>query len=247
MLRVPGLPLEIPGPTAALISWLIAGFAVLLIALIYSELGGMYPRSGGPARFPHYSHGSIVGFTAGWMFWIATVTIAPIEVEAALQYATNYLHGLTHTNAAGVITLSGPGYAVAAVLLVLFTLVNLWGVSRMAKTNAAIVWWKVAVPIVTLAALFVVGFHGSNLTADGGFAQPERPPGGPHRALAGDGEKHPNIVPIHRRAAQSQRMGRRLTSSLAARNRQSVVGCHDTFSQCNENVPLISENEAHCN
>ena len=160
---------QLAGP-AALISWLIAGFAVLLIALIYSELGGMYPRSGGPARFPHYSHGSIVGFTAGWMFWIATVTIAPIEVEAALQYATNYLHGLTHTNAAGVITLSGPGYAVAAVLLVLFTLVNLWGVSRMAKTNAAIVWWKVAVPIVTLAALFVVGFHGSNLTADGGFA-----------------------------------------------------------------------------
>src|SRR5438067_13626231 len=78
---------QLAGP-AALISWLIAGFAVLLIALIYSELGGLYPRSGGPARFPPYSHGSTGGFRAGWIVWVATVAKAALELEAALQYAT---------------------------------------------------------------------------------------------------------------------------------------------------------------
>src|ERR671938_2167420 len=85
---------KIAGP-AALISWIIGGAAVLLLALIHAELGGMYPVAGGSARFPHYAFGSLAGFAGGWFAFLGAVTTAPIEVEAALQYASNYISGLT--------------------------------------------------------------------------------------------------------------------------------------------------------
>ena len=36
------------------------------------------------------THGGLTSYSVGWITWVAVVTVAPIEVEAALQYATNY-------------------------------------------------------------------------------------------------------------------------------------------------------------
>ena len=80
----------VAGP-ASLISWVLGGAVVMLLALIHAELGGMYPVAGGSARFPHYAFGSLVGFASGWFAFIGAVTTAPIEVEAALQYAHRYV------------------------------------------------------------------------------------------------------------------------------------------------------------
>ncbi len=160
------------GPSA-LISWVIGGAAVILLALIYAEMGGMYSVAGGIARFPHYAFGSLVGFAAGWFAWLGAVTIAPIEVEAAIQYSSNYLHGLSHRVAGSsghVIVLSPKGYAVAAVLMLVFTAINLMGIRHMSKTNVAAVWWKIAVPLLTIAVLLAVAFHPGNFSAGGGFA-----------------------------------------------------------------------------
>ncbi|MFL5797622.1 MAG: APC family permease [Actinomycetota bacterium] len=159
---------QFAGP-AALLSWGIAGVGVIVLALIHAELGAMYPVAGGTARFPHYAFGSLVGFSIGWITWLGAVTVAPIEVEAALQYATNYVHGLTHSGPDGIPILTGTGYVVAAGLMLLFTVINIMGVRRLSKTNAASVWWKVAIPLVAIAALIVTRFHGSNLSAGGGF------------------------------------------------------------------------------
>ncbi|HET6548965.1 MAG TPA: amino acid permease, partial [Solirubrobacter sp.] len=69
----------IAGP-AAIISWVLGGFMVLLIGLCYAELGAMLPVSGGVVRDPHFSFGSLTSYTSGWITWIACVTTAPIEV-----------------------------------------------------------------------------------------------------------------------------------------------------------------------
>jgi amino acid transporter len=73
----------------------LGGGAMLLLALVHAELGGMYPVAGGSARFPHYAFGSLAGFAGGWFAFLGAVTTAPIEVEAALQYSSNYVSGLT--------------------------------------------------------------------------------------------------------------------------------------------------------
>src|SRR3954465_13822586 len=48
---------QLGGP-AAILSWGIGAVMILLIALVYAELGTMFPVSGGVIRFPHISFGS---------------------------------------------------------------------------------------------------------------------------------------------------------------------------------------------
>jgi amino acid transporter len=157
----------IAGP-AAVISWVLGGFAVILLALIHAELGAMYPVAGGSARFPHYAFGSLIGFSAGWFAFLGAVTTAPIEVEAALQYASSYIPNLMSTSG-GVPVLTPVGYAVAAVMMAIFSAINIMGVRWMAETNKIAVWWKIAIPVLTVIVLLVVSFHPGNFTAGGGF------------------------------------------------------------------------------
>ncbi len=164
---------RVAGP-AAVISWGVGAFAVMLLAVIHAELGGMHPTAGGVARYPHYAFGSLAGFGMGWVYWLGSVTLAPIEVEAALQYASNYVDdgfgfNLVHQSS-GQVVLTGPGYAVAAVLMLVFVTINVYGVRKLAQANTAIVWWKIAIPIVAIIALAATSFHGSNFSAGDGFA-----------------------------------------------------------------------------
>jgi amino acid transporter len=155
------------GP-AALISWGLGAVFMLVLALVHAELGGAYPVAGGTARFPHYSHGSMVGYAIGWLWWLGAATVAPIEVEAALQYFTHYVSWLT-TTSGGETVLTAQGYAVAIVLMAVFTVVNLLGVRWLARANTPITVWKIAIPLVALAALLATRFHGANFSAAGGF------------------------------------------------------------------------------
>jgi amino acid transporter len=155
------------GP-AALVSWGLGAGFMLVLALVHAELGGAYSVAGGTARFPHYSHGSLVGFTMGWVWWLGAATVAPIEVEAALQYFTHYLPWLTATSG-GETVLTVQGYAIAVVLMAVFTVVNILGVARLAKSNNLIMVWKIAIPVLALVTLMAVHFHAGNFTAHGGF------------------------------------------------------------------------------
>jgi amino acid transporter len=141
---------------------------MLSLALVYAELGGAYPVVGGAARFPRYSHGSLVGYTAGWLWWVGAVTIAPIELEAALQYFTRYVPWLATESDAQVV-LTAQGYAVAVALLALFTVVNMLGVRWLARANTPITAWKIAVPLLAITALMLTRFHSANFEAAGGF------------------------------------------------------------------------------
>jgi amino acid transporter len=158
---------QIAGP-AALLSWVIGAVFVLILALIHAELGGAYPVAGGSMRFPHYSFGGLIGFASGWVAWLGSVTVAPIEVEAALQYFTHYISWLTKTSG-GETVLTGRGYVVAVILMAIFTVVNTLGVRWLARSNNVIMVWKVAIPVLAIIALMIVRFHAANFSAGGGF------------------------------------------------------------------------------
>ena len=160
---------------ASIVSWLLAGVIIVLLALVHSELGAAYPLAGGTGRWPRLAFGSLGGFTAGWVAWLQAVTIAPIEVEAALSYLDHKWHGLI--NDVGALTPKGLGTATA--LMLLFTVINILGVRWLAESNRIAVLWKFAVPVLTVVVLIVVSFQASNFTAGGGFA-----PYGAHGVLA---------------------------------------------------------------
>ena len=158
---------SLAGP-AAIISWLIGGTAMMLLALTHAELGGMYPVAGGSARFPHYAFGSVIGFTSGWVAFLGAVTVGPIMVEATLLYASNYFSWLT-TVSGGRPVLTGQGYVVTSALLLLFCTINVLGVRWLAETNKLAVCWKLFVPVVAVVALLATSAHRENFSAVGGF------------------------------------------------------------------------------
>jgi amino acid transporter len=158
------------GP-AAIISWVIGAVAILLLALVHAELGGMYPVAGGTARFPHYAFGGAVGASFGWFSWLQAATVAPIEVMAVIQYGQHYSFAdgwmkLSH----GQHVLTGTGVVAAVVLMAAFTAINFLGVRRLSHTNSAATWWKIGVPLVTIVVLASAHFHPGNFTAADGFS-----------------------------------------------------------------------------
>ena len=158
------------GP-AAVISWALGAVLILLLALVYAELGTMYPLSGGVVRFPHMAFGNFASYTGGWITWVAVATTAPIEVAAALQYGTKYAP-FTRAHVVGgdtVHTLTALGYGAAVVLMAVFVLINYFGVRWFARINNILVGWKLFIIILVIIAFFASAFHGQNFTALGGF------------------------------------------------------------------------------
>jgi amino acid transporter len=153
---------------ASILSWLLAGLVLALLALVHAELGSTYPVSGGTARFPYMVFGALGGFTGGWMAFIQAVTIAPIEVEATLGYLNSKFTGLGLVNTNG--TLDGKGILIGAGFMLVFTAINLIGVRWLAESNSITMIWKLLVPTITIFALLFTTFHYHNFTAGGGFA-----------------------------------------------------------------------------
>ena len=151
--------------TAALLGWVIAGIAVIILALVHAELGAMYPVSGGTARFPHYAYGSIAGISFGFFSWIQALTVAPIECFAVMQYASYYWHSVYNTTT-GVTT--GLGYLMTVILLAIFTGLNFFAMRMFNKVNAGITWWKVIIPVFTIIVL-LTQMKGGNFGSHGGF------------------------------------------------------------------------------
>lgn len=156
------------GP-AAVFSWAIGGVMILLIGLVYAELGTMFPLSGGVVRFPHLSFGGFASYTTGWITWVAAATVAPIEVEGALQYATKYAAFTTRHTVSGetVHTLTALGYAVAVVAMAVFVVINYVGVRYFARINNVLVWWKLAIILLVIAAFLLTAHHGANFSSHG--------------------------------------------------------------------------------
>jgi amino acid transporter len=159
---------EIAGP-AAIFSWTIGAVMIMMIALVYAELGTMFPVSGGVIRFPHLSYGSFASYTMGWVTWIAAAAVAPIEVEGALQYATRYIGFTREHEVAGetVHTLTALGYLVAVIAMAVFVVINYYGIRWFARVNNVAVWWKIAIIVLVVVAFMLTEYHGSNFTSHG--------------------------------------------------------------------------------
>ena len=151
--------------TAALVAWGIAGVIIIILALVHSELGAMYPVAGGTARFPHFAFGSIAGASFGFFSWLQAITVAPIECFAVMEYADYWWPGI-YDPAHKVTT--GKGFALTIALLAIFTAINFLAMRLFSKVNAAITWWKVAIPVLAIIVLFFK-FNPANFGAGGGF------------------------------------------------------------------------------
>ncbi|HSN30887.1 MAG TPA: APC family permease, partial [Kofleriaceae bacterium] len=157
------------GP-ASIISWMLAAAMLSLLALTYAELGAAYPVAGGSARFPYYCHGPSAGFTAGWASWLQAVFIPSIEVLAALTYINSVGWVHEHFN---MLTpdglLNGLGIAMAVLMMVAFTAINLMGAKFLSDSNIGVVLWKAAIPLLACVVVASTHFDTKNFHRGGGF------------------------------------------------------------------------------
>lgn len=161
---------QLAGP-ASVLAWVLGGIMVAFIAFAYAELAVMFPVTGGVVRFPQYAFGSFASYTAGWITWLSAAAVAPIEVLAAVQYATPYFPWLMG-DAPGNQVLTGVGLVVSVLLLFVFSLVNVMGVKAFTRFNNVLVWWKLAIIALVIVVLMITAFHTENFSAEqfGGFA-----------------------------------------------------------------------------
>ncbi len=149
--------------TAALVSWGIGAAAIIILAFVHAELGAAYPVSGGTGRFPHYAFGTAAGASFGWFSWLQAVTVAPIEVLAALNYLSVHASWIQ----TGKNHLTGGGYALAVAFMAFFVVVNWLGIKFLAHTNSAATWWKIAIPCLTILVFAATAWHSNNFGYQG--------------------------------------------------------------------------------
>lgn len=141
---VTGVAAGVAGPSLV-VAFAVAGAAATANALSSAQLAAVYPYAGGSYEYGYRLLGAWPGYIAGWMF-LASKTAAAGTVAIGLG---GYL---------GALVPGLPPRAVGVGAIVLFTLLNLFGVKRTSTANLVIVAVSVG------ALLTFVAFAADDIT-----------------------------------------------------------------------------------
>jgi APA family basic amino acid/polyamine antiporter len=155
---------DLGDPALVLTIWLVGALCALIGAFCYSELGINFPSSGGEYVYLTRAYGHTWGFMTGWVSFFGGFS-APIAAAALAfsDYLGYFFPALKQENApytigSGTFTLRLGGAQVAAsVLIILFTLLNIFGVRRVAKVQNVLTGTKVLVLAAFIGLAFLVG------------------------------------------------------------------------------------------
>ncbi len=151
---------KIAGP-AAMLSWIIGAFALLLIALTIAEVGTLFAQSGGIARYLEYTHGSLTGFLSGWVNWLGIVAAIPTEAAASVQYLSS-IHGFKFLFDPSAGSMSTTGLLVASALMLLYFFLNYWTLQLFLRSMTLVTIFKLVVPLLSAGAIIWAGFQPAN-------------------------------------------------------------------------------------
>lgn len=152
------------GPIAISIGWPLISAFILIIGLCMSELASAYPTSGGIYWWASKLGGAKAGFYTGWLNLIGL-----LAVTASVGYgAASFLNVLIGSISADYGTsFMGGDYLKQqffwfAVLMVLVTVINIFGGHLLAIINNVSVWWHVfGAAIVVGILIFIPENHQS--------------------------------------------------------------------------------------
>ena len=139
------------GP-AAVLSWLIGGIFILVIAFVFAEVCGMLPITGSSARVPQYTHGTLVSFLFSWMTWLSYVALMTAEVQAVVQYLSFYCPSFSDALTG---KLSFHGYLAAIGLMLFISTLNVVSLRWLMRSNTILTLFKLIIPmLIVLTILF---------------------------------------------------------------------------------------------
>ena len=151
------------GP-AAVLSYLAAGFLIVLVMRMLGEMAVANPQVGSFAEYARRSLGGWAGFSVGWLYWYFWSIVLAIEAVAGAEILQRWI--------------DAPVWLMALLLMALLTGINLTSV----KSFGEFEFWFAGIKVVAIVAFIVIaaGFlfglgSGdspglSNLTSNEGFA-----------------------------------------------------------------------------
>ncbi len=153
---------DLGSPPLILFIWVAGAVVALAGAFCYSELGINFPSSGGEYVYLTRAYGPTWGFMTGWVSFFAGFS-APIAAAALAfsDYLGYFFPALKQENATSSLLglkLGGAQW-MACALIGLFTLVNFFGVRRVARLQNALTGTKIVVVLSFIALGFLIG-HG---------------------------------------------------------------------------------------
>ncbi len=135
----------VPNATLVLAVWALGGVIALTGALTFSELGGMFPKSGGVYVYLKEAYGDMVGFLYGWIILLVinTGALAGLCVAFA-EYLKIFVPDMSQ----------GAKTAVAAVTMLVLTGVNILGVNVSQSLSNLFTGLK----LLAIGGIIVAGF-----------------------------------------------------------------------------------------
>lgn len=130
-----GVGIKAAGP-AVLISYLIAGFVVVLIMRMLGEMAAVRPATGAFSTYAYQAFGHWAGFMTGWLYWFMLVMVMGAEITGAAALMGSWF---------GVAP-----WIPALVCVIFFTFVNLAKVRGFGEFEYWFAFIKVAVIILFL-------------------------------------------------------------------------------------------------
>lgn len=149
---------------ASILSWIIGAAVVLIMALLLAEIAIKHPVNGLFTRLISISHNPHFGFVTGISNWLFGLIVVPSEAMSTTQYVATFYHPLTnYIFSSG--SLTNIGVSVVGVFMLVYTLINYWGILFLSRINNAITTLKIVIPIATALLMLTAAFHSGNFTA----------------------------------------------------------------------------------
>jgi amino acid transporter len=142
-----GLPAEAARLAGPLSPWIFVLCAALMlpIVLCYAALSRRFTATGGPVLYAGTAFGPLVGFQAGWMFYIARLTAFSANASLLVMTVGHFLPTATEAE---------PRALLLAFVIGAFTLANVIGTKRAIRTLGVLTLLKL-LPLVGLVVLGV--------------------------------------------------------------------------------------------
>lgn len=155
---------QLGDPTLFLVIWVVGAVAALCGSFCFSELGVNFPSSGGEYVYLTRAYGPAWGFITGWVSFFAGFS-APIAAAALAfsDYLGFFAPSLKQENAAWIfgsgdwIFKIGGAQLAACLLIGFFTILNIFGLGRMARVQNVLTAVKIAVVLSFVIFGFLLG------------------------------------------------------------------------------------------
>ena len=135
----------VPNATLVLAVWALGGIIALTGALTFSELGGLFPKSGGVYVYLKEAYGDLVGFLYGWtiLLVVNTGALAGLCVAFA-EYMKIFYPDMSNGTKTGI----------AAITMLVLTAINILGV----KVSEGMANVFTGLKLLAIGGIIVAGF-----------------------------------------------------------------------------------------